>query len=156
MERNLSAAYSVPNACCGVGGEDPDFCDGSGVPLKIPLRGSRRSFAVLVKRYAGDPRARTLLKELLRVKAVRRLPDRRIEVLSRTFITARWENSGIESVGERVRDLLDTLVHNLKHPSRPRYARFVVNAEVDPRFVPLCFETSPSKRKYWPTRFKTR
>jgi hypothetical protein len=116
---------------------DPDFCDGSGVPLKIPLRGSRRSFAVLVKRYAGDPRARTLLKELLRVKAVRRLPDRRIEVLSRTFITARWENSGIESVGERVRDLLDTLVHNLKHPSRPRYARFVVNAEVDPRFVPL-------------------
>ena len=40
-------------------------------------------------------------------------------------------------VGERVRDLLDTLVHNLRHPSSPRYARFVVNAELDPRFVPL-------------------
>ena len=25
----------------------------------------------------------------------------------------------------------------IKHPSRPRYVRFVVNAEVDPRFVPL-------------------
>ena len=25
--------------------KDPDFCDGSGVPLKVPLRGSRRSFA---------------------------------------------------------------------------------------------------------------
>ncbi len=116
---------------------DADFCDGNGEPLKLPLRGPRRSFAALVKRYAGDPRVRTLLKELLRVKAVRRLPDRHVEVLSRTFVTARWDNTGIEIVGERVRDLLDTLVHNLKHPSRPRYARFVVNAEVDPRYVPL-------------------
>jgi hypothetical protein len=44
---------------------------------------------------------------------------------------------GIEAVGERVRDLLDTLMHNLKHPSRPRYARFVVKSDVDPRYVPL-------------------
>ncbi len=117
--------------------KDADFCDSNGEPLKLPLRGPRRSFAALVKRYAGDPRVRTLLKELLRVKAVRRLPDRHVEVLSRTFVTARWDNTGIEIVGERVRDLLDTLVYNLKHPSRPRYARFVVNAQVDPRYVPL-------------------
>ena len=117
--------------------KDTEFCDSEGQPLKLPLRGPRRSFAALVKRYAGDPRVLTLLKELLRVKAVRRLPDRHVEVLSRTFVTARWDNTGIEVVGERVRDLLDTLVHNLKHPSRPRYARFVVNAEVDPRYVPL-------------------
>jgi hypothetical protein len=117
--------------------KDADFCDRNGEPAKLPLRGPRRSFAALVKRYAGDPRVRTLLKELLRVKAVRRLPDRHVEVLSRTFVTARWDSNGIEIVGERVRDLLDTLVHNLKHPSRPRYARFVVNAQVDPRYVPL-------------------
>jgi hypothetical protein len=103
----------------------------------LPLRGRRGSFTVLVNRYSGDPRVRTLLQELLRVKAVRRLPDKRLEVLSPTFATARWDGSGIEVVGERVRDLLATLVNNLKHPSRPRYVRFVVNSEVDPRFVPL-------------------
>jgi hypothetical protein len=117
--------------------KDSDFCDANGDPAKLPLRGPRRSFAALVKRYAGDPRAATLLKELLRVKAVRRLPDGELEVLSRTFVTARWDNAGVEIVGERVRDLLDTLVHNLKHPSRPRYARFVMNGQVDPRYVPL-------------------
>ena len=117
--------------------KDADYCDNDGAPSKLPLRGPRRSFAALVKRYAGDPRVVTLLKELLRVKAVRRLPDGKLEVLSRTFVTARWDSAGIEMVGDRVRDLLDTLVYNLKHPSSPRYARFVVNSEVDPRFVPL-------------------
>jgi len=117
--------------------KDADFCDPNGEPSRLPLRGPRRSFAALVKRYAGDPRVLTLLKELLRVKAVRRLPDGKLEVLSRTFVTARWDNAGIEMVGDRVRDLLDTLVYNLKHPSSPRYARFIVNSEVDPRFVPL-------------------
>jgi len=117
--------------------KDADYCDNDGAPSKLPLRGPRRSFAALVKRYAGDPRVLTLLKELLRVKAVRRLPDGKLEVLSRTFATARWDSAGIEMVGDRVRDLLDTLVHNLKHPSSPRYARFVVNSQVDPRFVPL-------------------
>jgi hypothetical protein len=116
---------------------DPEFRDFLGHPAILPLRGRRGSFTVLVNRYAGDPRVRTLLQELLRVKAVRRLPDKRLEVLSPTFATARWDGSGIEVVGERVRDLLSTLVQNLKHPSRPRYVRFVVNAEVDPRFVPL-------------------
>jgi hypothetical protein len=116
---------------------DGDFCDAFGKPSKLPLRGSRRSFAALVKRYAGDPRVVTLLKELVRVRAVRRLPDGTIEVLSRSFGTARWDGASIELVGEEVRDLLDTLVHNLKHPSSPRYARFVVNPAIDPQFVPL-------------------
>jgi hypothetical protein len=116
---------------------DATFCDPDGKPSKLPLRGTKRSFAALVKRYAGDPRVVTLLKELLRVKAVRRLPDGTFEVLSRSFGTARWDSAGIEVFGEEVRDLLDTLVHNLKHPSRPRYARFVVNAAVDSSYVPL-------------------
>ena len=116
---------------------DPEFRDASGRPAILPLRGRKSSFTALVNRYAGDPRVRTLLQELLRVKAVRRLADKRIEVLSPTFATVRWDGSGVEVVGERVRDLLATLVYNLRHPSRPRYARFVVNAQVDPRFVPL-------------------
>jgi len=116
---------------------DPEFSDASGRPAILPLRGRRGSFTSLVNRHAGDPRVRTLLEELLRVKAIRQLADKRLEVLSPTFATARWDGGGIELVGERVRDLLATLVHNLKHPSRPRYTRFVGNAQVDPRFVPL-------------------
>jgi hypothetical protein len=116
--------------------EDANFCDRDGNPAVLPLRG-RRSFVALVNRHSGDPRIATLLKELLRVKAVRRLPGKRLEVLSRTVATARWNSEGVEMMGQRVRDLLETLMHNLKHESDPRYARFVFNTDIDPQYVPM-------------------
>jgi hypothetical protein len=116
---------------------DAEFLDRHGKPVTLPLRGAKRSFVSLVKRYAGDPRIATLLEELVRVKAVRQRADGHIEVLSRTFATARWDTHGIGVVGDRVRDLLETLVHNLKHPNAPRYERFVVGTEIEPRFVPM-------------------
>jgi hypothetical protein len=116
---------------------DAEFLGRDGKPATLPLRGAKRSFVSLVKRYSGDPRVATLLEELVRVKAVRQRTDGQLEVLSRTFVTARWDTQGIGIVGERVHDLLETLVHNLKHPNAPRYERFVVSTEVEPRFVPM-------------------
>jgi Family of unknown function (DUF6502) len=131
-ERGVQRAERVLHGWWG----DPYFCDRDGNPAILPLRG-RRSFVALVNRYSGDPRVATLLKELLRVKAVRRLPDRRLEVLSRTVAPARWDPDGLESMGERARELLETLAHNLKNESGPRFARFVVNSDIDPRYVPM-------------------
>jgi hypothetical protein len=116
---------------------DPEFKDERGSPAPLPLRGRKKSFAALVLRYAGGPGEFAVLQELLRAKAVRELPDQQIEVISRTFATVHWDESGVQTVGERVRDLLQTLHHNLHHPHRPRYVRFVVNSAVDPKYVPL-------------------
>ena len=116
---------------------DPDFQDSLGAPAPLPLRGRKVSFASLVKRYSGEPRVLTILNELLRVKAVRKLPDGRFEALSRTFAPARWDPDGVTTVGEQLRDHLDTLIHNLKHPSRPRYQRVIENAQLDPKYLPL-------------------
>ena len=116
---------------------DPDFQDSLGGPALLPIRGSKVSFAALVQRYSGEPRVVTILDELLRVKAVRKLPDDRYEAVSRTFAPARWDPDGVTTVGEQLRDHLDTLIHNLKHPSRPRYQRVIENAQLDPKYVPL-------------------
>jgi hypothetical protein len=116
--------------------DDPKFCDSDGKPAVLNLRGPR-SFVALATRYSGDPQIGTLLKELVRVKAVRRLPGKRLQVLSRTVATARWDSDGVLMVGERVRDLLEVLTYNIKHQREPRYTRFVFNTEIDPRFVPL-------------------
>jgi hypothetical protein len=98
----------------------------------------RRSFAALVERYSG---ARALVAairdELLRVRAIRRLPDGRLQALSRTYATVRWDPDGVMAVGEQLNELCATLTHNLKFPARPLYVRRVVNAQLDPRYVPM-------------------
>ena len=116
---------------------DPDFQDRLGQPAPLPLRGAKVSFEALVKRYSGEPRVLTILEELVRVKAVRQRADGSLEALSRTFAPARWDPDGMAAVGEQLRDHLDTLVHNLKHPNRPRYTRVLENAQLDPKYVPM-------------------
>jgi hypothetical protein len=117
---------------------DPNFQHGSGTPAVLPIQGSRRSFAALVRRYSGERwRVATILDELLRVKAVRRLPDGRLEALSRTYATVRWDPDGVTAFGEQLGEHCATLLHNLKFPARARYVRRVLNARLDPRYVPM-------------------
>jgi hypothetical protein len=57
--------------------------------------------------------------------------------MSRTYATVRWTPDGIAAVGEQLNEHCETLLHNLKYPSRPRYVRRIVNAQLDPRYVPM-------------------
>ena len=117
---------------------DSNFHDDLGNPAILPVQGGRRSFAALVERYSG---ARALVAairdELLRVKAVKRLPDGRLQAVSRTYATVRWDPDGVMAVGEQLNELCATLTHNLKFPARPWYVRRVLNAQLDPRYVPM-------------------
>jgi hypothetical protein len=117
---------------------DPNFHEDSGSPAILPLRGGRRSFGALVERYSGERWLVAAIRdELLRVKAIRQLSDGRLEALSRTYATVRWTPEGIASIGEQLHEHCGTLLHNLKNPARPRYVRRVVNAQLDPRYVPM-------------------
>ena len=113
---------------------DPAFQTPTGEPAVLPLSGSRRSFQALVARYSNEPRASTILNELLRVKAVRRRADGMLEAVSRSYATVRWDPAGIESLGEQMQELCTTLLHNLENPSRPLFVRRIVNAQLDPKY----------------------
>jgi hypothetical protein len=116
---------------------DPDFQTDLGKPAILPVKGARRSFQALCARYNGEPRTAAILEELVRVRAVRRQADGRVEALSRTYATVRWEPEGIAALGEQIAEHCATLLHNLNQPSRPRFTRRVVNTQLDPRFAPL-------------------
>jgi len=117
---------------------DGSFQDELGRPAPLTVRGGKRSFASLVERYSGESwRVATILEELLRVKAVRRLADGRVEALSRSYATVRWDPDGVTEFGEQLSEHCATLVHNLKFPARARYVRRVLNARLDPRYVPM-------------------
>jgi Family of unknown function (DUF6502) len=116
---------------------DPDFQTPAGEPAVLPISGSRVSFQSLVARYSNEPRITPILDELLRVNAVRKLPDGSLKAVSRTYATVRWDSDGIVALGEQLNEHCATLLHNLEHPGRPRYVRRVVNAQLDPRYRPM-------------------
>lgn len=117
---------------------DSDFHDERGEPAALPMRGPRRSFESLVRLYSGERwLSAKILHELLRVKAVRQLPDGRIKALSRSYATVRWDPEGIVSVGEQLAEHCEALLHNLRDPTHPRFVGRVVNSRIDPRYVPV-------------------
>jgi hypothetical protein len=117
---------------------DPAFQDAAGEPAALPIRGGRRSFAGLVERYSGERwRVATILEELLRVEAIRRLPDGRVQALSRTYATVRWDPEGVEAFGMQLSEHCATLLHNLNSPGHPRYVRRVLNARLNPHYGPM-------------------
>ena len=116
---------------------DPDFQTSTGEPAVLPVSGSRKSFKALVRRYSNEPRATPILEELLRVKAVRQRQDGTLQALSRTYATVRWDPAGIESLGDQMNELCDTLLYNLENPGQLRLVRRIVNAQLDPRYRPM-------------------
>ena len=116
---------------------DPEFLTAQGEPEVLRLTGARRSFAALCDRYSGEQRTAPVLDELLRVGAVRQLPDGRLQALRRTCVQVRWDPAGVEAVGEQLCDHCTTLLENLRHPTRARFARQVVNAHLDLRHAPM-------------------
>lgn len=116
---------------------DPSFQDSLGRPAALPLRGSKRSFAELVARYSGEWRVLTILEELLRVKAVRRLRDGRLKPISRSYATVRWDPDGVIAFGQHLAEHCATLLHNLEYPAQPYYVARVINTRLDPRYLPI-------------------
>jgi hypothetical protein len=134
----VSAVGSAPSACSRGWWNDADFQTQDGLPAILPLKGARKSFLALCDRYSGERNySGRILDALLRVHAVKRLRDGRVQALSRTYATVRWNPDGIEALGVHLSEHCATLVHNLEHPSRPRLLRRVVNARLNPLYAPM-------------------
>jgi hypothetical protein len=117
---------------------DSEFHDVDGAPAVLPVKGRGRSLLRLVEKYGGEGvLLAPILDALLRVKAVRRRSDGKVQALSRTYATVRWDTEGVLAMGEQVKEHLETLVHNLRSPADARYVGRIVNHRVAPRYIPM-------------------
>lgn len=62
---------------------NPRFADGKGHAGALTLRGPTRSFALLVKIYGGDVTPNAVLKELERMKAIRKCSSGEVKLIAR-------------------------------------------------------------------------
>jgi hypothetical protein len=94
--------------------DDTRFLASNGDPAILPIFGKKRSFEQLVNKYGTGIPVRAMLDELMQLGAVERLDDRLVVARSRVPVLTGLTSRSIEAVGERGRDLLGTLAHNIR------------------------------------------
>jgi Family of unknown function (DUF6502) len=106
---------------------DADFHAADGEPNELDVDGDAGSFAALVRRYGGDVPPRALLDELLRVGAVLRTTEGRLQLNARVYLPRASEVSKLMILGADVSFLINTIDHNLQDTADPpRFQRKVM------------------------------
>ena len=90
------------------------------------MDGPGTTFSELVRRFSGNVPPRAILDELTHVKAVKRLKNGRIRLLTRAYIPKSRDAHKLNILGTDVAHLINTIDHNLKPDTRrPTFQRKV-------------------------------
>lgn len=92
--------------------QDQNFLDEHSRPRVIPVSGGTPSFDELTRRYGGDVPSITILRELLRVKAVAVANDQ-VTVLRRNYRLDTADPQALVRAGSVLADIGTTVTHNL-------------------------------------------
>jgi Family of unknown function (DUF6502) len=129
----------------GAWAREAEFLDADGQPRVLELQQGAASFAALVRRYSGDMPVRAVLDELLRVGAVKRRDDGRLELAQAAFVPSGAADK-IEHLGSDVADLVRTIDHNTQHGQHdPRFQRRVMYHEMPASVVADFRKTSATQ-----------
>ena len=120
---------------------DPEFLNANRQPRTLEAQGPV-SFETLVKRHSGDMPTRAVLDELVRVGAVHRREDGRVDLLVRAYVPQKGADEKMAILGADVADLVSTIDHNMQHGTdNPWFQRKVMyqsmSADVIPAFKKL-------------------
>ncbi len=123
---------------------DANFHDAAGKPRPLSTDGAS-DFPLLARLYSGDMPARAVLDELLRVGAVRRLDDGRIEPVARGYLPMRSSIDKLQILGTDVADLIETIDHNLRDTADPRFQRKVMYQRIRAAELPAFRKLNTAK-----------
>jgi hypothetical protein len=116
---------------------DPKFLNTSGEPAVLPIFGKRRSFENLVSKYGAGIPVRAMLDELVQIGAVERLANQRVSTKTRVPISVGLTPNAIEAAGEHCKDLLGTLIQNLRRAERPMFEATSLISDAKPSMLPI-------------------
>jgi hypothetical protein len=111
--------------------DDSSFLTKEGEPAVLPAFGRRKSFERLVEKYGGGVPVRAMLDELTRIKAIEWLKDQKIRPRHRIPTSTGLTATSISMMGERGRDLLETLLANAHATKDPLFEATAAIDNVD-------------------------
>lgn len=116
---------------------DPRFLNSDGEPAVLPIFGKRRSFENLVSKYGAGIPVRAMLDELIQIGAIEHLADQRVSTKTRVPISVGLTPSAIEAAGEHCKDLLGTLIQNIRRINRPMFEATSLISDASPNMLPI-------------------
>jgi Family of unknown function (DUF6502) len=117
--------------------DDRDFQSRGGKPAALPITGERRSFQHLAHRYSGGMYFQTVLSELERLGAVKRVAADSVRPVRRSLTAGGASAESVYSAGDVASDLMATLAHNLAAPDNEQLPVRSLVLEADARSLPL-------------------
>ena len=118
--------------------QDPTYLDANSKPMPLVEVGEGPSFESLCHRYGGDIPMRTMLKELIKTKAVERHPDGRISAIRRYYQPAVHDDENLRWAASLITDLVETMNNNVFLDDRnlPRFGRKADNDQIPMSAIP--------------------
>jgi hypothetical protein len=116
---------------------DPAYLDSSGKPRDLSERAPEPSFYSLAGRHVPGAAPGVVLEELRRAGVVQMLAEHRVRVLSRTFRLRGLNPRSIGEIGQRARELLETLTHNVRQPEARLFCDSMAAIEVEASRLPI-------------------
>jgi Family of unknown function (DUF6502) len=125
--------------------EQPKFTDANGQPADLGLYGRGATFESLVRAYGRGIPTRALLDELLRARAVEVLPSQKIRAKTSFAIDRGISPQAVKALGDRVTELLSTMLSNMKEPDSPQFIASVSGSPIASNALPLFRKELSSK-----------
>jgi hypothetical protein len=116
---------------------DPRYLSSTGEPAVLPIFGKRRSFENLVARYGVGIPVRAMLDELIQIGAIERLPNQRVTIKTRVPVSVGLTPTAIGAIGEHCKNLLETLIQNIRRAERPLFEATSLISDASPNLLPV-------------------
>jgi len=109
--------------------QDPAYLDSNSEPMLLDEAGTNPSFDSLCARYAGGVATPTMLKELVKTRAIERQADGKLKVLSRYYQPAVHDDENLLFAVDRIYDVIETMNNNvfLDENGVPRFGGYADN-----------------------------
>ena len=124
---------------------DPRFHKRSGEPAQLPLRGSGKAFALLVKIYGGDVTPTSVLRELERMGAVSVTPSGLLRMRGGSRRLHSHHPQHMLDVARLIGDFADTVAQSTSKGNKPAFFGYRDCAVSSPDDTPL-FQRTFSRR----------
>jgi len=118
--------------------QDPDYLDAESAPRLLNENGPKPSFATLCAKYGGDIAMPTMLKELIKTKAIKRTDSGELKVLSRYYQPSVRDDENLRFAVERIHDVIETMNNNVfvDESTVPRFGGFADNEAIPVSEIP--------------------